>query len=166
MKIHHFIPDDPARQQCDQCWHSSRHQRPSAKVSRKLAELAANVNGHHASSRECIRGHDSERSAPTALLVRPLRVVSVLLDIAERPWSWSCTALLYRVVLSYVANGGRPVCCSPKAWWCFSFSFVDLRLTFRYDRPIGCLHFSQPRRHFWSNLPQSIRFFRCLSRPA
>jgi MinD-like ATPase involved in chromosome partitioning or flagellar assembly len=51
MKIQLFIPDDPAHvNNAINVGTPIVIQRPSAKVSRKLVELAANVNGHHASS--------------------------------------------------------------------------------------------------------------------
>lgn len=49
LKIEHFIPDDPA--QINGAINSGKPfvlERPSAKVSQKVAALAASVNGHHA----------------------------------------------------------------------------------------------------------------------
>jgi pilus assembly protein CpaE len=51
MKIQLFIPDDPAHvNNAVNVGTPIVIQRPSAKVSRRLVELAANLNGHHASS--------------------------------------------------------------------------------------------------------------------
>jgi pilus assembly protein CpaE len=51
LRIRHFIPDDPAHVNgAINAGTPVVLQRPSAKVSRKLAELAAGVNGHHATS--------------------------------------------------------------------------------------------------------------------
>jgi pilus assembly protein CpaE len=51
MRIQHFIPDDPAHvNNAINVGTPVVIQRPSAKVSRRLAELAANLNGHHALS--------------------------------------------------------------------------------------------------------------------
>jgi pilus assembly protein CpaE len=49
LKIEHFIPDDPA--QINGAINAGKPfvlERPSAKVSQKIAQLAASVNGHHA----------------------------------------------------------------------------------------------------------------------
>jgi len=50
FRIQHFIPDDPAHvNNAINVGTPVVIQRPSAKVSRKLADLAVSVNGHHAS---------------------------------------------------------------------------------------------------------------------
>jgi pilus assembly protein CpaE len=51
MRIHHFIPDDAASvNSAINAGTPLVIQRPSAKISRKLTELAASVNGHHTST--------------------------------------------------------------------------------------------------------------------